>query len=311
MKIVILDRLTLGHDIDLSPIEALGETEFFDTTAPEQTLDRCINADIIITNKVVLNKLVLENLPQLKLICVAATGTNNIDLSFAKEKGIEVLNAKGYSTKSVVQHTFSMLFYLLNSSRYYDEYVKSESWIESPIFTNLGQPFKELSGKKWGIIGLGEIGKNVAKIADAFDCEVIYYSTSGNNKNPNYKSVPLNELLSTCDIISIHAPLNNQTKDLLNHQNLTLIKKGSILLNLGRGGIVNEDDIVKYIEDESLFFGTDVTEVEPMQKTSSFRKVLNSKYLYITPHIAWSSIEARKSLVRIIEQNIIHFENQS
>ena len=305
MKIVLLDALTLG-EADISEIKKLGELEVYETTDTQERLQRCKDADIIITNKVILDKTLLDNAPKLKLICITATGMNNVDLEYAKQKGILVKNAANYSTKSVTQLTFSLLFYLLNHMEYYSDFGKNH-WASANIFTNLDKPFWELSGKKWGIIGLGTIGKSVAKIATSFDVDVCYYSTSGQNSDKTYKRVELDLLLKSCDVISIHSPLNDQTKNLINKSNLNLIKNGSVLLNLGRGGIVNEKDICDEIDRRDIYFGTDVLEVEPMVKDSPYLGVLNKQRLCITPHIAWGSKEAREKLLKITVKNIKDF----
>ncbi len=210
MKIVLLDGATLGDDIDL---KCLGEITYYATTSKEQTLERVKDVDIVITNKVVIDKEIMDS-SNIKLICVAATGMNNIDLEYAGQKGIEVKNVAGYSTASVVQTTFSMALYLIGKMRYYDDFTKGDDWVKSEIFTNIEQPYFDIAGKTWGIIGLGTIGKEVAKIAQTFGAEVIYYSTSGVNRDSNFQRSSLENLLKTSDIISIHAPLNDATKDL-------------------------------------------------------------------------------------------------
>jgi glycerate dehydrogenase len=309
MKIVFLDSSTLGKDLDLSILNSFGEVDSYEVTSDDDIVDRCLGAEVVITNKVILSKDTLLALPELKLICIAATGMNNVDLEVAKIQNIEVKNIKDYSTNSVVQHTFTMLFYLMGSCKYYNSYVESSSWEKSPIFTNLDKPINEVFGKKWGIIGLGQIGKGVAAISSAFGCEIVYYSTSGNNSNDSYNRVELEELLSTCDIISIHAPLNNQTMNLLNESNLKLIKKGSVLLNLGRGGIINEADLVPIIKKEEILVGLDVLEKEPIQNMSPLNEILKYDNFYLSPHIAWSSVEARVKLRDILVDNLTTYVN--
>ncbi len=302
-KIVLLDALTFG-DTDLSGFNALGEVEIFQTTSPQEVQERITNADVIVTNKVVINEEHMQNTPTLKLICVAATGMNNVDLEAAEKKDIAVKNVAGYSTDSVIQHTFSMLFYLMGHSRYYDEYVKSGAYSRSKIFTDVSRPFFEIKGKKWGIIGLGEIGRGVAKLADAFGAEVCYYSTSGKNHSQPYARLKLDELLQRCDIISIHAPLNDQTNNLLDYEQLLTCKDGAIILNLGRGGIINEDAVAKVIDEKYIYFGLDVLTKEPMREDHPLLDVKNKENLYITPHIAWTSVEARDKLIASVIENI-------
>jgi len=303
MQIVLLDTLTFG-ETDLSKFERFGEVVTHKTTASSETLERITNANIVITNKVVITKEMMQSCKNLKLICIAATGMNNVDLEGAKELGIVVKNVAGYSTDSVIQHTFSMLFYLLGHSRYYDEVVKDGTYSRSKIFTDVSQPFFEVKGKKWGIIGLGAIGRGVAKIADAFGAEVCYYSTSGVKREEAYEAVTLDALLRECDIITIHAPLNEKTNNLLDYKELNLCKEGATLLNLGRGGIINEDAVARIIDEKNLFFGLDVLTKEPMMQNHKLLSVKNSERLYITPHIAWTSVEARDTLIEGIVKNI-------
>ena len=246
----------------------------------------------------------------LKLICISATGMNNVDLEYAKQKNIEVKNVAGYSSASVVQVAFSMIFYFIQKLDYYKKYVDEGNWQKSQIFTHIDKPFFELDGKKVGIIGLGDIGRNFAKKARAFDCEVMYFSTSGKNSNSEYKQVSLDELLNTCDIISIHCPLNENTKDLLNYKNMKNIKDGAILLNLGRGGIINEPDLAKIIDEKEIYCGIDVVCVEPILEDNPLLKVKNKDRLLLTPHIGWASVEARNRLVKMVAENIKEFISQ-
>ncbi len=302
-KIVVLDALTFG-ETDLSGFDALGEVEVYQTTSADETANRVKEADVVVTNKVVIDAAVMDAANRLKLICVAATGTNNVDLAYAAQKEIAVKNVAGYSTDSVVQHTFSMLFYLMGHSRYYDEYVKSGEWQKSAVFTHVAKPFFELKGKRWGIIGLGEIGRGVAEIAKAFGAEVVYYSTSGKNNNSDYEQTTFTRLLETCDVITIHAPLNAQTKDLIGHSEFLMLKDGAILLNLGRGGIVNERALSAIIDVKEIYVGLDVLAKEPMTNPHPLMNIQHQERLYITPHIAWTSIEARKKLIASVIENI-------
>ena len=305
-KIVILDAKTLGGDISLDLFNEFGEVISYQTTKPSETIDNIGDANIIITNKVIIDKNIMDN-TNIKLICIAATGMNNVDLDYAKEKGIEVKNVVGYSTNSVTQLTFSIVLEFINKIPYYDNFVKSKQWLNYDSFTHLGQPFKELAGKKWGIIGFGTIGQAVAKVADAFGCDVNYYSTSGMNNNTSYSMYTLEELLKTSDIITIHAPLNDKTNNLLNASNLPLLKENAILLNLGRGGIVNEQDIVAEVESRNIYYGTDVIEKEPMADDSAFLSIRKNENYIFTPHIAWASVESRERLVDLIKENIKTF----
>lgn len=306
MKIVILDALTYG-DTSLVGFEALGDVVVYQTTSADETIERVREAEVIVTNKVVINDAVMEAAPSLKLICVAATGTNNIDHDVAALRGITVKNVAGYSTDAVVQHTFSMLFYLMGHSRYYDEYVKSGSWQKEAVFAHIGPSFSELRGKTWGIIGLGEIGQNVARIASAFGANVCYHSTSGKNVNSEYEKTTLSRLIENSDVISIHAPLNPSTENLISHSELLQMKDGAILLNLGRGGIVDEDALSVIIDVKPIFVGLDVLAKEPMKMPHPLLDVKHPERLYITPHIAWTSREARERLIVATIENIKTF----
>ncbi|MBD3801282.1 MAG: D-2-hydroxyacid dehydrogenase [Campylobacterales bacterium] len=308
MKIVLLDTLTYG-DADLGGFDAFGEVDVYETTAPEATAERIANADVIVTNKVVITDEMMAATPTLKLICVAATGTNNVDIPAAEARGIAVKNVAGYSTDSVIQHTFSMLFYLLGHSRYYDSYVKNGDWARSELFTHVGRPFHEIKGKTWGIVGLGEIGRGVAAVAKAFGAEVRYYSTSGKNDNADYEKVTLSRLLEESDIVTIHAPLNASTKGLIGHSELLIMKDGALLLNLGRGGIVDERALAAILDAKPLYIGLDVLEKEPMSADHPLMQIKHKERLYITPHIAWTSVEARDALIAKVIENIRTFVN--
>jgi len=306
MKISILDAKTFGDDADLSVFDALGTIQTYQTTSYDQTLSHIGDSSIVITNKVVIDKHIMDN-SSLKLICVAATGMNNIDLEYAKEKNIVVKNVVGYSTSSVAQLTFALALEFIQQIPYYNNYTSSKQWCKSDIFTHLDKPFFELENKTWGIVGLGNIGVKVASIANSFGCNVQYYSTSGVNNNKEYKNVSLEQLLKTSDIISIHCALNDVTNNLINSKNLNIIKDEAIILNLGRGGIVNEDDISKELDSNRLYYGTDVITKEPILENNPLMNVKNKDRLIITPHIAWASKEARVRLINSIKDNISNF----
>ncbi len=255
-----------------------------------------------------LDRATIEQAPHLKLICVAATGTNNVDKGAAAERGIPVKNAHDYSTQSVAQGTFAILLHLLNHVPVYDAYVKQGGYAQSDIFTYFGPPFWELSGKRFGIIGLGTIGRQVAKIADAFGAEVVYYSTSGQNTGQPYPRLELDELLRTSDVVSIHAPLTENTANLINYECLQRMKREAILINVGRGGIVNEADLARALDEELIAgAGVDVFENEPIQANNPLLGVKNKDALVLTPHVTWASLEARTRLIEKIGQNIDEF----
>lgn len=307
-NIVLLDSQTLG-ECDLKVFEQFGNFTHYPTTNPQDILQRCQDAHIILTNKVILNADTLSKLPKLELICITATGTNNVDLEYAKQKGIAVKNVAGYSTNAVAQHTLMMALNLLGNLNYYDAYCKSGEWSRSTIFTHIKDPIRELDGLEWGIIGLGTIGQRVAQLAQSFGAKISYHSTSGNNKNAQYLHKDLDSLLRTSDIISIHAPLNPQTNNLLNANNLTLLKDHAILLNVGRGGIVNEADIAHILESKPLYFGTDVLVKEPMESNHPFLNPKIAHKLLITPHYAWAYDKARTRLLEGVIKNIAEFVN--
>lgn len=232
-KIVVLDGKTLGN-VDYIKLNEFGQVVYYDMTYGDQVAERISDADIILTNKVILKEEQLKNAPNLKLICEMATGYNNIDIKYARKNKIAVTNVAGYSTNTVAQHTFAMLLHLYNNISYFDEFIKSGEYSKSDMFTNLNMTYNDLCGKVWGIIGLGAIGKRVAKIAQAFGARVVYYSTSGKNVNPDYAQVSFEELLDKSDVISIHSPLNEKTKGLINYEALSKMKKDSVLINVGR-----------------------------------------------------------------------------
>jgi len=307
-RLVLLDAKTLGNVSNMHLLKQFGNLQIFDKTSPQQTISRVKHADIIITNKVVIDKAVIDEAPNLKLICIAATGTNNVDLKYAQKKKIIVKNASGYSTYSVAQNTFAALFILLNHIHWYDNYVKNLNYSNNDLFTHHGPVVTELNNKNYGIIGLGAIGKAVAKTATSFGANVSFFSTSGKNKSDLYASVPLEELLSASDIISIHAPLNENTKSLIGYRELKQMRKHAILVNMGRGGIVIEKDLAKALNEE-LIGGAclDVYEKEPTSTDNPLFQIRDKHKLVLTPHIAWASLEAREKLISIISENISSF----
>lgn len=308
MKIVFLDASTLGDDIDYSQFEQLGKVVRYPFTSSEEAPARVTDADILVVNKVLVNRQTIADAKNLKLVCVTATGTNNLDKDYLAERGIEWRNVAGYSTESVAQHTFAMLFYLMENLRYYDDYVKSGSYINDRIFTHFSRTFHELNGMTWGILGLGAIGRRVADIAGLFGARVIYYSASGAPAQEGYHQVDLDTLLTESDILSIHAPLNEYTQGLMGKNAFCKMKSDAILLNLGRGPIINEADLADALNAGQIkAAGLDVLSVEPMAKDSPLLNVKDKDRLFITPHIAWATIEARQRLMKIIAGQIEEF----
>lgn len=308
MKIVFLDVKTIGEDIDLSGFDALGEVVKYGFSTPEETAERVKDADVIVLNKVRIDERSIGTAERLKLVCVTATGTNNLDKEYLAMKNIAWRNVAGYSTESVAQHTFAMLFYLLEKLHYYDEYVKEEKYVNDTIFTHFAEHFHEINGKTWGIIGLGNIGRRVADIAKLFGANVIYYSASGSEPQEGYNQVSWETLLSESDILSVHAPLNVYTEGLMNADAFAKMKPECIFLNVGRGQIVVEQDLYDaLVNGQIAAAGLDVLSVEPMSEKNPLKNIKDSKKLLITPHIAWASVEARTRLMKIVQTQIEEF----
>lgn len=309
-KIVVLDGKTLGN-VDYIKLNEFGQVIYYDLTLKEEVAERIKDANIIVTNKVALNRENLKNAAELELICEAATGYNNIDIEYARERKIAVTNVTGYSTTTVAQHTFAMLLHLYDKINYFDNYIKSGEYSDSQMFTNLEVPYKDLCGKVWGIIGLGNIGKRVAKIAQAFGARVVYYSTSGKNADSDYARVEFDSLLKQSDIISIHAPLNEKTEGLINYEAFTKMKKDAVVINVARGPIIVDEDLARAI-DEDIIGGAalDVFKVEPIPVDSPLLNINNKDKIVLTPHIAWASEEARNRLFADLLENISAFNRK-
>lgn len=308
MKIVFLDAKTIGDDIDLSGFDRLGEVVKYPFSTSEEARERTKDADVVVLNKVEINEASIGDAQNLKLVCVTATGTNNLDKEYLAKKNIAWRNVAGYSTETVAQHTFAMLFYLLEKLRYYDDYVKTEKYVGDTTFTHFANVFHELCGMTWGIIGLGNIGQKVADVAKAFGCRVIYYSTSGRNNKEGYERVDFETLLKESDVVSVHAPLDENTKGLMDEKAFSKMKESAIFLNVGRGPIVVEKDLANALKSGQIAgAGIDVLSVEPMTKGNPLREIKDSNRLIITPHIGWASIEARTRLMKTIEKQIAEF----
>ena len=304
MKIVFLDAATVG-DTSLAPIARLGELVCYDRSTPAEARERVGDCDVLIVNKVRVDSDLLDVAPALKLVCEAATGVNNIDVEACEKRGIPVRNVAGYSTDSVVQETFMHLLSLLGKAPYFDGAVKSGAYSRSGLFTDVSHPFIEITGKTLGIIGMGTIGQKVASVAAAFGMRVIYFSTSGTGHCKDYPCVDLDTLLAESDVVSIHAPLNARTQGLLKMAELRKMKPSAFLINMGRGGIVDEADLAAAV-DEGVIAGAalDVFTVEPLPSDHPFLQVKHPERFRFTPHTAWASVEARERLVAIIADNI-------
>ncbi len=306
MKIVFLDALTLGKDISLDVLKQFGETVFYDTTSAQETISRIGDADIVITNKVRLFKDEIDAAKALKLICVAATGVNCVDVQYAASKGIPVKNVAGYSTESVVQTTFMHILTLVGRHGYFDSRVKDGSYAREGIFVDITLPYRELAGKKIGIIGMGTIGSRVAQIATAFGMQVSYYSTSGTSHCKEYPSLPLEQLLAESDIVSVHCPLNAATDGLIGSKQLAMMKPTAIIVNMGRGGIVVEEDLAAALREGVIAgAGLDVFVKEPLAADHPFTTL--GDRISLSPHIGWASVEARIRLVNMLADNIRTF----
>ena len=305
MKIVVLDRSSVGEDVSVAPFEKYGEVVLYSNTVAAEAAERVKDADIIVVNKTPMNETTLSGASRVRLICEFATGFDNIDLDYCRSRGITVVNVRNYSTAVVAQHTFAMALYLLEKLRYYDDYVKNGVYASQSSFSHFGMTFGELDGKTWGIVGMGNIGRKVASIAQAFGCRVIFYSASGKSTCTDYEQVDFDTLLSESDILSIHAPLNEFTENLMNATAFRKMKSSSILLNLGRGPIVNEADLTQALNSgEIRAAGLDVLSAEPMAQDNPLFEVEDKSRLLITPHVAWAAIEARQRLMKIVAEHI-------
>lgn len=309
MKLVILERDTYGNDIDFDALEALvDEVVAYPVTAQEDVARRVQDADFVLVNKLLMQKSSLSGSKNLKLLLEGATGYNNIDLDYVRSRGLGAANVAGYSVQIVPQHTFALYLSLSEHIAHFDHYVKSGAYSRSGVFSHFMPSFTELEGKTWGIVGLGNIGKRVARIAEAFGCRVIYYSTSGRNNNPDYAQVDFDTLLKESDVVSIHAPLNTDTKGLFNAAAFAKMKPSAVLINVGRGPIVDEPALVDALNNGQIAgAGLDVMETEPLPADSPLFNVKDPDKLLMTPHMAWASVEARQRLVNEVALNLKAF----
>lgn len=308
MRIVILERNSVGIDVSVDSISKYGEITVYRNTTAEDVAERVKEADIIIANKAPLNETTLKNAQKVKLICEFATGYDNVDLAYCKSRGIKVANVVNYSTDAVAQHTFALCLYILEKLHHYDAYVKSGEYASQDRFSNFDIPYTELAGKTWGIIGMGNIGRKVAEIAKAFGCHVIFYSVTGKSSCTEYEQVDFDTLLRESDVLSLHCPLSDITRNLINLDALKKMKKTAILINVARGPVVNDEDLyTALMENYILGAGLDVTGTEPMKDSNPLSKIKDSNRLIITPHMAWASIEARERCVSETCKNIEAF----
>lgn len=308
-KIVFLDEYSLG-DMDLSPIKNLGEYVGYERTSKEQVLERCKDAEVIICNKTVLRGETLRALPNLRFVAIAATGMNNVDLDVAAELGIGVKNVAGYSTSSVAEATMTFALSLLKNTEYFDNYFKSGAYAATEDIFHFGRPVRQLRGSRWGVIGMGAIGREVARLASAFGCEVAYTSTSGAARKEDYPQMPLEELLAWADVVSIHCPLTPTTKGLIGEKELAMMKPTSIIINVARGGIIDEEALANALNNKTIAgAGLDVFSREPLHSSPLY--ALEDNYtLVAAPHTAWAADAARTVLIQRIAENISEYLNQ-
>ena len=305
-KIVFLDEYSLG-DMDLTPIKNLGEYVGYDRTSKEQVLERCKDAEIVICNKTVLRAETLRALPNLRFVAIAATGMNNVDLDVAAELGIGVKNVAGYSTSSVAEATMTFALSLLKNTEYFDNYFKSGAYAATEDIFHFGRPVRQLRGSHWGVIGMGAIGREVARLASAFGCEVAYTSTSGAARKEDYPQMALEELLAWADIVSIHCPLTPTTKGLIGEKELSMMKPTSIIINVARGGIIEEEALANALNDKTIAgAGLDVFSREPLH-SSPLYDLADNYTLVAAPHTAWAADAARTVLIQRIAENISEY----
>ena len=305
MNIVILELDSLGSDIDVSCYEKFGNVTIYGNTVERQVAQRVKDAEIIMGNKAPMNEQTLRDAAHVKLICLFSTGYDCVDLAYCKSRGIRVANVVDYCTDAVCQHTFAMLFYLLEHLRHYDEYVKSGAYGEQERFSNFDLPFTELQGKTWGIIGMGHIGRKVASVAQAFGCRILFYSASGKSTCTEYERVDLDTLLSAADFLSLHCPLSDRTRGLIDKDALVKMKRTAILLNVARGPVIDNGDLYWALQNgEIAAAGLDVLEKEPITSDNLLGRIQDSNKLLITPHLAWATIEARTRIVEEVYRNV-------
>lgn len=308
MKLVVLERNSVGTDVDVSCFEKFGEVVYYPNTVADNAAERVKDADIIIANKAPLNESTLKDAPNVKLICLFATGFDNIDIAYCKSRGIKVANVVNYCTPAVAQHTLLLALMLTEKITFYDNYVKSGTYSAQDRFSNFDRPFNDLNGKTWGIVGMGTIGRKVASLAQAFGCKIIFYSASGRSTCTEYERVEFNTLLKESDILSLHCPLSDRTKGLINEAAFEQMKKTAILINVARGPVVDTQALYDaLINNQIAAAGLDVLEKEPMTKDNPLGKIQDSTKLIITPHMSWASTESRICLIGEVVKNIEAF----
>lgn len=306
MKIVILERNSVGPDISVDILNELGDvTAYPNTVTVDEVRGRVKDADIVVANKSPINEASLGGAKNVKLVCEFATGYDNCDLEYLKSRGIPVCNVVGYSTDMVAQHTFTLALAVSQKLVHYDNYVKSGEYSAQDRFSNFDIPFYELAGKTWGVVGMGNIGRKVAQIAEAFGCRVIFTSVTGKSSVTEYEKVSKDELLKRSDFLSLHCPLSDITLNYIDAAALNKMKPSSILINVARGKVVNNSDLYDALENGIIAgAGLDVLEEEPLKISNPLSRIKDSGKLIITPHLAWGSVEARTRCVQGVYDNI-------
>lgn len=308
MKLVVLERDSVGTDVDVTCFEEFGEVTYYGNTVAETVAERVKDAEIIISNKAPMNEKTLKDAANVKLICLFATGYDNVDLAYCKSRGIKVANVVNYCSPAVAQHTLLLALALTEKLFFYDEYVKSGAYGAQDRFSNFDRPFTELSGKTWGIVGMGSIGHKVACLAEAFGCKVIFCSASGKSTCTEYERVEFDALLRESDILSLHCPLSDRTRGLFDREAFSRMKKTAVLINVARGPVVNTQDLYDALVEEQIAgAGLDVLEKEPIAEDNPLGQIKDSTKLIITPHMSWASLEARTRLVGEVMKNIRSF----
>ena len=309
MNIVVLERNSVGTDVDVSCYESLGNVTYYaNTVTVNEVKERIQEADVVVANKAPLNEESLKDAPNVKLICEFATGYDNCDIDYCTSRGIKVANVVDYCTGMVAQHTFALALMLSQKMVHYDNYVKSGQYSAQDRFSNFDVPFNELEGKTWGIVGMGNIGRRVASIAQAFGCKVIFHSITGKSSCADYEQVSKTELLERSDFLSLHCPLSELSKNFIDAQALKKMKKTAILINVARGPVVNNGDLYQALEEGFIAAaGLDVMEKEPLEESNPLSRIKDSSRLVITPHLAWASVEARTRCVEGVYKNIEAF----
>lgn len=309
MKIVVLERHSVGPDVPVQ-YEHLGEVTYYrNTTTPQEVRERVRDADIIVANKAPLREETLKEAQNVKLICELATGFDNVDLAYCRSRGIKVCNVVDYCSGMVAQHTFALALALLEKLPHYDRYVKSGAYSAQDRFSNFDLPFHELEGMTWGIIGMGNIGRRVARIATAFGCRVIFHSVTGRSSCRDYLQVDKDALLAESDILSLHCPLSDLTRGIIDREALHRMKNTAVLVNVARGAVVDNSALYEALTaGEIAAAGLDVVDGEPLQPSNPLSLLKDSNQLIITPHLAWASVEARTRCVEEVARNIEAFQ---